>query len=85
MIEAITKRKSVRSFEDKKVEAEKVESVLRAAMRAPQRHQRPALGVCRGGRPGGAHRYAEAEPRRTDLADRTSGHRGAGKGDPFPH
>ena len=35
MIEAIAKRKSIRSFADKKVEAEKVESLLRAAMRAP--------------------------------------------------
>lgn len=35
MIEAIAKRKSVRSFADKKVEAQKVESLLRAAMRAP--------------------------------------------------
>ena len=34
MIEAIAKRKSIRSFADKKVEAEKVESLLRAAMRA---------------------------------------------------
>ena len=35
MIEAIAKRKSVRSFADKKVEAEKVENLLRAAMRSP--------------------------------------------------
>ena len=35
MIEAIAKRKSIRSFLDKKVENEKVESILRAAMRAP--------------------------------------------------
>ena len=35
MIEAIAKRKSVRSFQDRKVEPEKVESLLRAAMRAP--------------------------------------------------
>ena len=35
MIEAIAKRKSIRSFVDKKVEPEKVESLLRAAMRAP--------------------------------------------------
>jgi nitroreductase len=35
MIEAIAKRKSIRSFADKKVEAEKVERLLRAAMRAP--------------------------------------------------
>ena len=35
MIEAIAKRKSVRSFADQKVEPEKVESLLRAAMRAP--------------------------------------------------
>ena len=35
MIEAIAKRTSIRSFTDKKVEAEKVESLLRAAMRAP--------------------------------------------------
>lgn len=35
MIEAIAKRKSVRSFADKKVEPSKVESLLRAAMRAP--------------------------------------------------
>ena len=35
MIEAIAKRKSIRSFADKKVEAEKIESLLRAAMRAP--------------------------------------------------
>ena len=35
MIEAIAKRKSVRSFRDQKVEAEKIESLLRAAMRAP--------------------------------------------------
>ena len=35
MIEAIAKRKSIRSFKDQKVEQEKVESLLRAAMRAP--------------------------------------------------
>ena len=35
MIEAIAKRKSIRNFSDKKVEAEKVESLLRAAMRSP--------------------------------------------------
>ena len=35
MIEAIAKRKSIRAFQDKKVEPEKVESLLRAAMRAP--------------------------------------------------
>lgn len=35
MIEAIAKRKSIRSFAEKKVEPEKVESLLRAAMRAP--------------------------------------------------
>ena len=35
MIKAIAKRKSIRSFMDKKVEPEKVESLLRAAMRAP--------------------------------------------------
>ena len=35
MIDAIAKRKSIRSFKDTKVEAEKVESILRAAMRAP--------------------------------------------------
>ena len=35
MIEAIAKRKSVRSFADKKVEPEKVENILRAAMRSP--------------------------------------------------
>ena len=35
MVEAIAKRKSVRSFADKKVEPEKIESLLRAAMRAP--------------------------------------------------
>lgn len=35
MIEAIAKRKSIRKFSDKKVEPEKVESLLRAAMRAP--------------------------------------------------
>lgn len=35
MIEAIAKRKSIRRFLDKKVEPEKVESLLRAAMRAP--------------------------------------------------
>ena len=35
MIEAIAKRKSIRSFADKKVEPEKVENLLRAAMRAP--------------------------------------------------
>ena len=35
MIGAIAKRKSIRSFADKKVESEKVESLLRAAMRAP--------------------------------------------------
>ena len=35
MIEAIAKRKSVRKFMDKKVESEKIESLLRAAMRAP--------------------------------------------------
>lgn len=35
MIEAIKKRKSIREFQDKKVETEKIESILRAAMRAP--------------------------------------------------
>lgn len=35
MIEAIAKRKSIRSFQERKVEPEKVESLLRAAMRAP--------------------------------------------------
>ena len=35
MIDAIAKRKSIRSFADKKVEPEKVDSLLRAAMRAP--------------------------------------------------
>lgn len=35
MIEAIAKRKSIRSFADKKVEPEKVENLLRAGMRAP--------------------------------------------------
>ena len=35
MIEAIAKRKSIRSFADKKAEAEKMGSILRAAMRAP--------------------------------------------------
>lgn len=35
LIEAIAKRKSIRKFADKKVEPEKVESLLRAAMRAP--------------------------------------------------
>lgn len=35
MIEAIAKRKSIRSFAEQKVEPEKVERLLRAAMRAP--------------------------------------------------
>ena len=35
MIEAIAKRKSIRSFTEQKVAPEKVESLLRAAMRAP--------------------------------------------------
>ena len=35
MIEAIAKRKSIRSFADRQVEPEKVENILRAAMRAP--------------------------------------------------
>lgn len=35
MIEAIAKRKSIRSFADRKVEPVKVESLLRATMRAP--------------------------------------------------
>ena len=35
MVEAIAKRKSVRSFADRKVEPEKVENLLRAAMRSP--------------------------------------------------
>ena len=35
MIEAIKNRKSIRSFSDKQIEPEKVESILRAAMRAP--------------------------------------------------
>lgn len=35
MIEAIARRKSIRNFADRKVEPEKVESLLRAAMRAP--------------------------------------------------
>ena len=35
MIEAIAKRKSIRNFKDQPVEAEKVENLLRAAMRAP--------------------------------------------------
>lgn len=35
MIEAIKNRKSVRKFQDRKVEPEKVENILRAAMQAP--------------------------------------------------
>ena len=35
MIEAVAKRKSIRNFADKKVEPEKIESLLRAGMRAP--------------------------------------------------
>ena len=35
MVEAIAKRKSVRSFADRKVEPKKVENLLRAAMRSP--------------------------------------------------
>lgn len=35
MIEAIAKRKSVRKFTDRPVEKEKIEHILRAAMRAP--------------------------------------------------
>lgn len=35
MIEAIKKRKSIRKFDSKKVESEKVENMLKAAMRAP--------------------------------------------------
>ena len=35
MVEVIAKRKSVRTFADRKVEPEKVDSLLRAAMRAP--------------------------------------------------
>ena len=35
MIEAIAKRKSIRSFADRQVEPEKIENILRAAMRAP--------------------------------------------------
>ena len=35
MIQAIEKRKSIRKFEDRNVEPEKIESLLRAAMRAP--------------------------------------------------
>lgn len=35
MIEAIAKRKSIRRFAEKKVEPEKIESLLRAGMRAP--------------------------------------------------
>lgn len=35
MIDAIKKRKSIRKFQDKKVESEKLESILRAAMQAP--------------------------------------------------
>ena len=41
MIEAIAKRKSIRSFADKKVEAEKMESLLRAAMWAPALPDKP--------------------------------------------
>lgn len=81
MIEAIAKRKSIRSFADKKVEAEKVESLLRAAMRAPAASSASPGSL----RPGGFHRYAEIEPRWPGIADGTSGHRGAGKGDPLPH
>lgn len=35
LIDAIAKRKSIRKFSDKKVEPEKIENLLRAAMRAP--------------------------------------------------
>lgn len=35
MIEAIKNRKSIRKFADQKVEPEKIDSILRAAMRAP--------------------------------------------------
>lgn len=35
MIDAIKKRKSVRIFQNKKVEPEKIENILRAAMQAP--------------------------------------------------
>lgn len=35
MLDAIQKRKSVRKFQDRKVEPEKVENILRAAMQAP--------------------------------------------------
>lgn len=35
MINAIANRKSIRTFSDKKVEPEKIKSILRAAMRAP--------------------------------------------------
>lgn len=35
MIEAIKKRKSIRKFQDRKVEPEKIEEMLRAAMQAP--------------------------------------------------
>lgn len=35
MIEAIKQRKSIRKFQSKKVEPEKIESILRAAMQAP--------------------------------------------------
>ena len=35
MINAIEKRKSIRSFENRKVELEKIDNILHAAMRAP--------------------------------------------------
>ncbi len=41
-METINKRRSIRQFTDKKVEAEKIEMVLRAGMQAPSAHNQQA-------------------------------------------
>jgi nitroreductase len=40
MLEAIKKRRSIRKYQDKEIEKEKIEEILRAAMTAPSAHHR---------------------------------------------
>lgn len=40
MLETIKKRRSIRQYQDKKIEKEKIEEILKAAMTAPSAHHR---------------------------------------------